>query len=304
MLAPARPPSLSGRVFRGRDAVAAGLLTRKQLTSRVWRRLYRDVYADAALAVTHQLAINGAALLAPANAVFGGRSAAFLLGAESLVDEKTPVELIVPEAARFGPVAGLRIRRASLVGSDVRSVGRLLCTTPVRTALDLARREDLADAVVALDVFLARGLVDPQQLSDAVSLLAAVRGSRKARRAVGLADERAESPPESRLRLLLRLAGLAPIPQYVVRDAEGRFLARVDLAFPELKIAIEYDGAWHGQPGQLGRDRRRLNALTAAGWIVLHVTASDMHEPETLVAAVRRLITERERGVMTPSTAG
>ena len=123
----------------------------------------------------------------------------------------------------------------------------------------------------------------------------------RARRAVGLADERAESPPESVLRVVLRCAGLAPVPQYVVRDAEGRFVARVDLAFPDVRIAVEYDGAWHGRPGELARDRRRHNALVAAGWTVVHITAADMHAPDRVVASVTALL--RERGLFRlPST--
>ena len=51
--------------------------------------------------------------------------------------------------------------------------------------------------------------------------------------------------------------------------------ARVDLAFHEQRLAVGYGGAWHGQPGQLSRDRRRLDRLTAAGWRVLSVTAAD-----------------------------
>jgi hypothetical protein len=98
-------------VFRGREAIGAGLLTRKQLRSRAWRCLYRDVYADAELSPTHGIAIAGAALLAPPSAVFSGRSAAYLLGADSLVDPAAPVELTVPEEDRFGPVTGLRRRR-------------------------------------------------------------------------------------------------------------------------------------------------------------------------------------------------
>jgi very-short-patch-repair endonuclease len=175
-------------------------------------------------------------------------------------------------------------------------VGRLFCTTPLRTALDIARSEALVDAVVALDVLLARGLVRRSDLAAAAAALPPGRGTRRAVRAVDLADERAESPPESRLRLLLRLAGLRPEPQHVVRDGDGRFVARVDLAFPEHRIAIEYDGAWHGRPGQLARDRRRLNDLVAAGWTVLHVTAADMHEPTVVVASVRALLGRGERG--------
>jgi very-short-patch-repair endonuclease len=279
------------------------LLTRKQLRSRAWRRLYRDVYADAELPVTHELEVAGAALLVPATAVFGGRSAAYLLGAESLVDAATQVEVIVPERDRFGPVAGLLIRRASLPDSDVRSVRRYSCTTPTRTALDIARAEELPESVVGLDVLLRHGLVRAGDLAKAAGALAPGRGTRRARTAVALADERAESPQESRLRVLLLTSGLAAVPQYVVRDADGRFIARVDLAFPEHRVAIEYDGAWHGKPGQLAHDRRRLNALVAAGWTVLHVTATDLHEPQSLVGVVRQLLLERERGVVALSSS-
>ena len=135
-----------------------------------------------------------------------------------------------------------------------------------------------------------------RDLEEAAAVLPPGRGSVRARRAVDLADERAESPPESVLRVLLRSAGLAPVPQYVVRDAEGRFVARVDLAFPELRVAVEYDGAWHGRPGQLARDRRRLNALVAAGWTVVHLTAADMHAPDRVVTSVTTLL--RERGLI------
>ena len=301
MRPPARPPALRGRVFRAGDALAAGLLTRNQLESRAWRRLFRGIYADAALPDDHGTSVAGAALVVPDGAVFSGRTAAYLLGAESLVEPDSPVEVVVPETERFGPVTGLRIRRTSLPITDVRSVGRYTCTTPVRTAVDIARYEDTPGSVVALDVLLSRGLVQARDLAETVALLPPARGSVRARRAVDLADERAESPRESVLRVLLRTAGLAPVPQYVVRDAEGRFVARVDLAFPELKVAVEYDGAWHGNPGQLGRDRRRLNALVAVGWTVVHVTAADMHAPDRVVASVTALL--RDRGVLrlTPS---
>jgi very-short-patch-repair endonuclease len=298
---PARPAVLHGRVFRARDALASGLLTRNQLESRAWRRLFRGVYADAALPHDHGTSVAGAALLVPDGAVFAGRTAAYLMGAEALVEVGAPVEVVVPEAARFGPVIGLRIRRTSLPITDVRSVGRYTCTTPLRTAVDIARYEEMPGSVVALDVLLSRGLVRPRDLGEAAASLPPGRGSVRARRAADLADERAESPPESVLRVLLRSAGLAPVPQYVVLDAGGRFVARVDLAFPELRVAVEYDGAWHGQPGELARDRRRHNALVAAGWTVVHVTAADMHTPDRVVASVTALL--RERGVARPSAA-
>ncbi len=75
-------------------------------------------------------------------------------------------------------------------------------------------------------------------------------------------------------------------------DSDG-FVAPVDFACPELRIAIEYDGLWHGERRAFLDDRRRLNRLVAAGWIVLHVTAEDLGNPERLSARLRALIAQR-----------
>ncbi len=62
--------------------------------------------------------------------------------------------------------------------------------------------------------------------------------------------------------------------------AFGRQVAKVDLGWPEHRLAVEYDGLWHAEPEQFGKDRARLNRLTAAGWRVVLVTAADPHHPE------------------------
>jgi very-short-patch-repair endonuclease len=67
---------------------------------------------------------------------------------------------------------------------------------------------------------------------------------------------------------------------------DGRFVARVDFAWPDLKLAVEYDGLWHAEPGQFARDRRRLNLLREAGWRVVFVTAADMHWPDQVVIRI------------------
>ncbi|TFV76044.1 DUF559 domain-containing protein [Blastococcus sp. CT_GayMR19] len=286
-----RPDALRGAVFRKRDVVEAGLLTADALRSRAWRRLYRGVYADADLPESFGLRIRGAGLLMPPAGVFSGRTAVYLHGATELVEDRTPVEVSVPPGVRFGPVAGLRIRQVALPSADVVAVMRTLrATSTLRTALDIARVEPLLDAVPVLDVLLARAVVGRSELRDAVGGLGAARGARRAQQAVALADPRAESQPESRLRVVLALAGLSPIPQFVVRGATGGFVARVDLAFPDHRVAVEYDGAWHAEPGQFAKDRRRLNALVAVGWTVLHVTAADLRDPGALIARIRALL--------------
>lgn len=290
MPAPRRPEPLVGRIFRGADAVTAGLLTRDCLRSSAWRRLYRGVYADAGLPMTFDLRVSGASLLVPSAGVFSGRTAAYLHGARDLVDAGGPVEVTVPPDVRFGPVAGLRIRRLPLSEPDIVVLRGRRCTTGVRTALDIARVEPLVEGVIALDVLLGRVVVGRGELAEAARALGQVRGARRAQRAVGMADPRSESQPESRLRVLLALAGLVATPQHTIRDAAGEFVARVDLAFVEQRVAIEYDGAWHAEPGQFAKDRRRLNRLVEAGWTVLHVTAADLRNPEELIARIRGLL--------------
>jgi len=258
--------------------------------------VYQGVYADAALPESYDVRVAGARLLMPPFAVFSGRTAAHLLGARELTDSEQTVEVSIPDTCRFGPIAGLRVRRVvSLEPDDVRTVGKSRCTTGLRTALDLARFETLPESVVALDVLLSRGIAFQKELREVTAELSG-RGARRARQAVELADPRAESQPESRLRVGLALAGLPAVAQYVVKAEDGRFIARVDLAFPEAKVAVEYDGAWHATTAQLRKDRRRLNELVRAGWLVLHVTAADMYDLPRVVQSVRELLIAAECG--------
>jgi very-short-patch-repair endonuclease len=121
------------------------------------------------------------------------------------------------------------------------------------------------------------------------------RDCRRIRAAVQLADGLAESPQETRLRLLVHRSGLpVPTAQYRIR-VDGRFVARVDFAWPEHRLALEYDGAWHGEPGQFRRDRQRLNRLTAANWRTLFVTAADLRDPVALVARIARALAAAPR---------
>lgn len=149
-------------MFRGERAVAAGLLTRRQLDGPVWRRLLRDVYADDRLPVTHGLYVAAARLVIPPRAVIAGRSAGWECGAEGLAGPDDPVEVLVPLRARFGPVAGLRVRTVlDLPAAAVRDRDGPGSTTPARTAAVIARwAPDLVEAVVRLDQLLSAGSCD------------------------------------------------------------------------------------------------------------------------------------------------
>jgi hypothetical protein len=146
---PRRPTELAGKVFRAKDALDGGLLTKRQLQGGAWRRLFRGVYADADLPVDHGLKCIAAGLLLPEQAAIAGRSAAYLRGV-TLATADDPVEVIVPWRHRFGPVAGLSIRFDKLLPDDVDD-GKPRATTPERTVFDVALSRDLVEAVTMLD---------------------------------------------------------------------------------------------------------------------------------------------------------
>ena len=76
-----------------------------------------------------------------------------------------------------------------------------------------------------------------------------------------------------------------PVAQYRVHDQRG-LVARVDFAWPEHRVALEYDGLWHGGRDQFFRDRERLNRLREAGWQVVFVTAVDLRDPVRLISRI------------------
>ncbi|MBA3799916.1 MAG: hypothetical protein H0X18_12655 [Geodermatophilaceae bacterium] len=290
MAAQRRPPvGLRGAPFRGSVAISSGLLSAKQLRGSAYVRIFRDVYVDARIERDHQLRCEAAVLLMPCDGVLAGRSAAAAYGIRDVIDDEAPVQVAVPPGRRFGPIRGLAIRTAALPPADIarRWPPR---TTLLRATLDIARESDQVESVVALDRILHCGSVPVDRLRSAVESLPACRGSARARTAVAAADGRSESPPETRTRLIMRAAGLRPEPQYTVRDPSGAFVARVDLALVAQRVAVEYEGAWHWQPGQLAADRRRLDRLTAAGWRVVHVTAADLHNPAAMLARINAVL--------------
>lgn len=281
---PGRPPQLRGKFFRGSTIVAAGLLTAAQLRSTAWRRLFPDVYACASLPSTHRLRARAAVRLLLPGAVLSGRSAAVLWGV-GLAATDDDVECTIPPASRAGAVRGIRVTRRALAAEEITERSGVRVTTPLRTALDLARIEPMDEAVVCLDQFIGSGRVTLAEVRAAADILTGP-GCRLVRRAVAHADGLAGSPQETRLRLLLHRSSLPhPVAQFRVRH-ESRFVAKVDFAWPEAKIALEYEGWWHGQPQNVAKDRRRLNRLTAAGWTVIFVTAEDLADPVALTARI------------------
>jgi len=274
-------------VFIGAHAISDGALTLRQLREGPYVRVLHGVYADPSLPRDHVLRCHAAALLMPERAALGGRSAATLLGAPapSYVD---PVTVVVPAGDHWRGPAGVRVHRAPLPREHVlQTEDGLRHTTAPRTAWDVGALERTTTAVGVLDALVRAGRLDVGQLQQALRSGAGRWGARKVRRAFELVDGRSESPPESWVRVACVLGGLpAPVPQYDVLE-NGTWLGRVDLAWPEARLVVEYEGEHHFEGLQIARDDDRYRRLEAAGWRVIRLSAADLRD---LDAVVRRIM--------------
>ncbi len=283
------PDALPGP-FRGAEAVAAGLVTRARLAGPAWRRLLPDVHVRADAVLDHLTWCEAALLAAPRGTVLGFRSALGLYCPALLPAPESPVDLVVPRAASLRRHARLRVHRTALEPADIRRYAGFPVTTAARTGFDLARGRDLIDAVVCVDALLNRRVTTISAVTAYLSL--ALPGSCRAERALALSAPGAESPMETRTRLLLVDAGLpAPAVQHEVHDAGGEFVARLDLAYPAWRLGIEYDGDHHRERTMFRNDAVRANRLRLCGWTVLRFTADDvLHHPDRAVRQVRALL--------------
>lgn len=167
--------------------------------------------------------------------------------------------------------------------------------TPARACWDLVRHRTLPDAIGYLDAFAGKGLVTPQELEKFAWSRQGEPYWRRVVEASHVMDGAAESVQESRSRLLLVQAGVPrPVVQFVI--TRGRFVARVDMAWPDYRVALEYDGfAYHSERQDLARDRARLNRQILAGWLVIHVTGDRLRDD--LPGVVREVLQAlRSRG--------
>ncbi|MFD5213164.1 endonuclease domain-containing protein [Microbacterium sp. NPDC058345] len=200
------------------------------------------------------------------------------------------------------PESDTRIRRPEVVGhrlhiapEDVVERSGIRTLSVPRTWIDLSRVLPLGRLVAVTDAVLSRRnpLADLDDLRAADARFRGGRGAVRRREALELRDDRAESPRESMVRVILVLAGL-PRPECNVDIFDrGEFVARVDLLYRDAGVIVEYDGDYHRDPDQWSRDQIRRARLEAMGYRVTVVTRRDFDDPQALVARIRRLLFAR-----------
>lgn len=264
--------------FLGSAAVRGGLLTRRQL-ARSHRALYRDVYVHRDVELTATLRARAVHLAT--GATLCGLSAAAVLGTRWL-DAAAPAEIVRPDRHTQ---PGIVVRTWTVASDEVCLVASIRCTTPARTAFDIGRTRPAEQAVPILDALLNATGVPPARVVALAQRYPGARGVARLRAILELVDGGAESPQESRLRLVLVRAGL-PKPETQIRFRHLRI--RVDLGWRQWKVAVEYDGIQHwADRRQRAWDIERIALLEAAGWAVVRVDAESLSRPEQVVERVR-----------------
>jgi hypothetical protein len=277
-------------VFLGSHAVSEGAVTQRQLKSGLYRRLLHNVYADPGLPADHRLHAVAAALVMPPDAVLGGRSAAAWWGAP-FASAAEPVVVLVPHSSAWRGPRGVRAHRTPLDPADVVTLDDgTRITGPLRTAWDVATLETVPHAVAMLDAMVRAGHLDVAAAAvDLERSSGRWRASRVAK-VLPLVDARSMSPPESWVRVACVRAGLpTPVPQYGVLE-DGEFLGAVDLAWPEARLVVEYEGEYHFDDLQIVKDDARYARLVAAGWRVIRLSANDLRDLDAVVRRIRAVL--------------
>lgn len=181
---------------------------------------------------------------------------------------------------------GIRGRRLELPAAHLTTLDGVTITTPARTWLDCAALVSITDVVAMGDAILRARLATDRQLEEMVLWGRGRRGVRAARLALPILDGDAESPGESWVRGLLMLADIPrPVCNLPITVAGWPF--RLDMAWKEKRVAVEYDGAEYHGPEHQARDQWRRDLLAAAGWTVIVVRKEDFAHFERIIQTVR-----------------
>lgn len=267
-------------------------MTRKQLDTAVRRgrliRVWHGVYAAAEPDLITRLEA--------LDRVIGGHAVACLHTAATLfgfgVDDSPAVHVLDPGNG-LRSTAGLVVHRRE--GAPLQLISSRDATAPAWTAVEVARQLPRPRALATLDSVLHIRRCTEAELADAVDRQHGRRGIVAVRELLPFADGRAESAMESEARLAMIDHGL-PLPdlQHKIVGFDGKYW-RVDFAWPDVRVAAEYESVvHHAGPAEMLRDRERIAGIQETGWIVIPIVASDVRvRPARMCERIRRHLNAR-----------
>jgi very-short-patch-repair endonuclease len=256
--------------FLGTEALARGVVNRYQLSTQ-YEAVFRNVYVPKGQTLTAAHKALAAWLWSGRRATVAGLSAAALLGTR-WIHAKRPAELNQPSRHK---TKGIVLHSDELSDGESCFVRGVPTTSPARTAFDLGRRRGLTTAVIRLDALMQATNVKPSEVELIADRHRGARGTVQLRKALGLADAGAESPQETRTRLVLTDAGLRPQrTQIKVFNSFGGFVHRIDMGWDDWRVGVEYDGIQHWtDPDVRNRDIDWQAEAEALGWRIVRVSS-------------------------------
>ena len=216
-----------------------------------------------------------------------------------------PLVIVVPPSGAPPKARGVLGRRLRVDRAETVILKGHPVVDPVAALFMCTSDLTVAQAVVMIDALLTTASNYPElgpgrpmstrdEIAGRLHEWGSFPGCGTIRDALSLARERVESPKETETRLLLTASGLPePVVQHEVW-AGGQFLGRTDLAYPQWKVAVEYEGDGHRtDKEQWRKDIRRQRYLESEGWTVIRLTQADLRAPELLLASIHRAIAAR-----------
>lgn len=282
--------------FTRAEALAAGV-TDRELAGVRFQQVFRGVHLEASVVPTLVVRTLAALTVAPRSSVVTHHTAARLWG--GIAPDSSDIHLTMPHLHR-PKVVGIRPHRVQVMPASVKRRG-LPVTSPERTFLDMGRWADLVDLVVLGDSLVRAGATTPERLREAARSWAGTH-RRLVVRAASFVRDKVDSPMETRLRMLIVLAGLPePVVNFEVVDDEGRVEYRIDLSFPEQRVGIEFDGRHHiEREGQWEGDLLRREDLEARDWKFVVVVGSQVYgDPRLVLSRIEGAL--RSRGIRVPA---
>jgi len=257
------------------SAQALTFLTRRGLESELkhgpLQKIWYGIYSDRELSAELQLRGLDLATGTTVAVCLGTAAAAYGFDTEEPVD----LHVLNPTGHQLRSADGLVVHRRE--GAPLSEIDGRPATAPAWTAIEVARSLRRPRALATLDAALRSGTCTRGELQRAALRQAGRRGIVAVRDLLPLADPRADSEMESESRLMMIDGGLPlPVLQYPIVDRDHRTW-RVDFAWPEQRLAVEYDGVvWHEGPEAFAYERQRRAALQEVGWVVIPLIADDV----------------------------
>lgn len=300
------PPLPTDRVVLTREALGAGLdkqKIRRLVRDGVWHQVRHGAYCSAALwegrdEAGRRRLVHEAVYRQARTPVLLSHTAALDMLGVPVWDMPSSTHLTRPDGKAGRREAGVVPHRGALVLDDVTKVEGRWLTSGTRTALDCTTIADTEHSLVMVNGLLRTGATTRELLHRRLESMAQWPGSLHSDLVLRLSNPLLESIGEDRTWCFFWSSGLPmPLPQHPIRDRTGRIVARVDFAWPELGVWIEFDGKVKYEallrPGESAsevvvREKRREDKIRAlTGWRCLRITWADLRDPVALAARIR-----------------